>query len=321
MAMTRHSDAVAPVRSSGPVTIWFSRHVTTARGSLGRLVHQPFASFMIVLVIAVTLALPAALNLVIKNFAAISGSWDDALDFSVFLKKEISVSEAEGIARLIEQRADVSGVDLITSADALAEFREQSGFGEALDQLSENPLPHTLVVRPSPANTVQSISLLREELAGLPETDLIQVDTEWVQRFHAILEIVQRAILIGAGLLGLAIIVVIGNTIRLEIQNRREEIEVTKLIGASNAFVRRPFLWSGFWFGLFGALLALGLVRYGLYLLQPAVTRLTGLYQSSHTILSLGLEDSLAIVGIGVALGLLGSWFAAARHMRAIEPR
>ena len=319
--MTRHSDAVAPVRSSGPVTIWFSRHGATARSSLGRLVHQPFASFMIVLVIAVTLALPAALNLVIKNFAAISGGWDDALDFSVFLKKELTISEAEGIARLIEQRADVSGVELIAAEDALAEFKDQSGFGDALDQLAENPLPHTLVVRPSPANTVQSMSLLREELAGLPETDLVQVDTEWVQRFHAILEIVQRAIMIGAGLLGLAIVVVIGNTIRLEIQNRRDEIEVTKLIGASNAFVRRPFLWSGFWFGLFGSLLALGLVQYGLYLLQPAVARLAGLYQSSLSVLTLGLEDSLAIVAAGVLLGLIGSWFAAARHMRAIEPR
>ena len=304
--MTRHSDAVAPVRSSGPVTIWFSRHGATARSSLGRLVHQPFASFMIVLVIAVTLALPAALNLVIKNFAAISGGWDDALDFSVFLKKELTISEAEGIARLIEQRADVSGVELIAAEDALAEFKDQSGFGDALDQLAENPLPHTLVVRPSPANTVQSMSLLREELAGLPETDLVQVDTEWVQRFHAILEIVQRAIMIGAGLLGLAIVVV---------------IEVTKLIGASNAFVRRPFLWSGFWFGLFGSLLALGLVQYGLYLLQPAVARLAGLYQSSLSVLTLGLEDSLAIVAAGVLLGLIGSWFAAARHMRAIEPR
>jgi cell division transport system permease protein len=165
------------------------------------------------------------------------------------------------------------------------------------------------------------MNLLREELAGLPETDVVQVDTDWVQRFHAILGIVQRATLIGAGLLGLAIIVVIGNTIRLEIQNRRDEIEVTKLIGASNAFVRRPFLWSGFWFGLFGSLLALGLVRYGLYLLQPAVTRLSGLYQSSLSLLSLSLEDSVAIVAAGVALGLLGSWFAAARHMRAIEPR
>ena len=122
-------------------------------------------------------------------------------------------------------------------------------------------------------------------------------------------------------LLGLAIIVVIGNTIRLEIQNRREEIEVTKLIGASNAFVRRPFLWSGFWFGLFGSLMALGLVWYGLYLLQPAVARLAGLYQGNLGVLSLGLEDSALIVASGITLGLVGSWVAAARHMRAIEPR
>ncbi len=321
MAVTRHSDAVAPVRSSGPVSIWFLRHTSTAGGSLSRLVRQPFASLMIVLVIAVTLALPAALNLAIKNFAVISDNWDDALDFSVFLDTGLSVSEAEGIARLIAQRADVADVQLITAEDALAEFKQQSGFGDALDHLAENPLPHTLVVRPSSANTSQSMILLREELASLPETDLVQVDTEWVQRFHAILEILQRAVMIGAGLLGLAIIVVIGNTIRLEIQNRRDEIEVTKLIGASNAFVRRPFLWSGFWYGLFGSLLGLGLVWYGLYLLQPAVARLAGLYQSGLTVLTLGLQDSLAIVGIGIALGLTGSWFAAARHMRAIEPR
>lgn len=321
MAVTRHSDAVAPVRSAGPVTIWFSRHANTAAGSLGRLVSQPFASLMIILVIAVTLALPAALNLAIKNFTVISGSWDDALDFSVFLDTDLSVSEAEGIARLIAQRADVADVQLITAEDALAEFKQQSGFGDALDHLAENPLPHALIVRPSSANTAQSMTLLREELASLPETELVQVDTEWVQRFHAILEIVQRAVMIGAGLLGLAIVVVIGNTIRLEIQNRRDEIEVTKLIGASNAFVRRPFLWSGFWYGLFGSLLALGLVWYGLYLLQPAVARLAGLYQSGLTVLTLDLQDSLAIIGIGVALGLIGSWFAAARHMRAIEPK
>jgi cell division transport system permease protein len=321
VALTRHSDAVAPVRSAGPVTIWFARHVNTAGDSLGRLARQPVASLMIILVIAVTLALPAALNLALKNFTVISGSWDDALDFSVFLDTGLSVSEAEGIARLIGQRADVEDVQLITAADALAEFKQQSGFGDALDHLAENPLPHTLVVRPSAANTAQSMILLREELASLPETELVQVDTEWVQRFHAILEIVQRAVMIGAGLLGLAIIVVIGNTIRLEIQNRRDEIDVTKLIGASNAFVRRPFLWSGFWYGLFGSLLGLGLVWYGLYLLQPAVARLAGLYQSGLTVLTLGLQDSLAIIGIGITLGLIGSWFAAARHMRAIEPK
>jgi cell division transport system permease protein len=321
MAVTRHSDAVAPLRSAGPVTIWLGRHGRTARSSFGRLVQQPFASLMIILVIAVTLAIPAALNLAIKNFTAISRGWDDALDFSVFLDTGVSESEAEALSRLIAQRADVDDVRLITAAEALTEFKAQSGFGSALDHLPDNPLPHTLVVRPSPANTPQSMTLLREELDGLPETELVQVDTEWVQRFHAILEIVQRAIMIGGGLLGAAIVVIIGNTIRLEIQNRRDEIEVTKLIGASNAFVRRPFLWSGFWFGLFGSLLALGLVQYGLYLLRPTVARLAGLYQSGVTMLTLDLRDSLAIVAIGVALGLAGSWLAAARHMRSIEPK
>ena len=163
--------------------------------------------------------------------------------------------------------------------------------------------------------------LLQEELANLPESDLVQVDTEWVQRFHAILDIVRRAIVIGATLLGLAIIVIIGNTIRLDIQNRREEIEVTKLIGASNAFVRRPFLWSGFWYGLLGGALALGLVQYGLFLLKEPAARLAGLYQSGVSVLALSLEESLALLGVGVLLGLVGSWFAAARHMRRIEPR
>ena len=320
MAVTRHSDAVAPLRSAGPFTIWLGRHARTASSSFSRLVHQPFASLMIVLVIAVTLAIPAAMNLAIKNFTAISSGWDDALDFSVFLDTGVSTSEAEALARLISQRADVDDVRLISAEEALAEFKEQSGFGSALDHLPDNPLPHTLVVRPSPANTPQSMTLLREELDSLPETALVQVDTEWVQRFHAILEIVRQAIMIGAGLLGAAIIVIIGNTIRLEIQNRRDEIEVTKLIGASNAFVRRPFLWTGFWYGLFGGLMALALVYYGLFLLQGPVARLAGLYQSNIAIATMSFQEAAAIIGIGVFLGLFGSWFTTARHMRRIEP-
>jgi cell division transport system permease protein len=303
------------------MSTWFTRHVSTSIGSLGRIFRQPFASLMIILVIAVTLAIPAALNLVVKNAQSISTGWDNALDFSIYLKRGTSESEAEGLARLIQQRADVASVELITANEALVEFKQQSGFGQALDHLSANPLPHTLVVRPSPANTSQSMILLQEELGNLPESDVVQVDTEWVQRFHAILDIIKQAIVIGAALLGLAIIVIIGNTIRLDIQNRREEIEVTKLIGASNAFVRRPFLWSGFWYGLFGGLLALSLVQYGLFLLEQPAARLAGLYQSGVTVLSLDLAESLSILGIGVALGFVGSWFAAARHMRRIEPR
>jgi cell division transport system permease protein len=276
---------------------------------------------MIVLVIAVTLALPAAINVVVKNAQSVSSSWNNALDFSVYLKLGISVSEAEGLARLIRQRADVESVDLITADAALAEFKLASGFGDALDQLGDNPLPHTLVVRPSPGNTGASLTLLQEEIGNLPETDLVQVDTEWVQRFHAILDIVRKALAIGSALLGIAIVVIIGNTIRLDIENRREEIEVTKLIGASNAFVRRPFLWTGFWYGLLGGTSALLLVQYGLYLLKEPMTRLAGLYQGNITVATLGASESLTIIGAAVFLGLFASWVTAARHMRRIEPR
>jgi len=321
MGLSRHREAAKPVRSAGPLTIWIRRHFNMAGQSLARLLHQPFASFMIVLVIAVTLALPAALNLIVKNAAAVSGSWENALDFSVFLNRDLSASEADTLARLIEQRADVENVQLITAQEALAEFKLQSGFGDAMDQLSQNPLPHTLVVRPSGVNTSESLVILREELANLPETDLVQVDTEWVQRFHAILDIVREAIIIGSALLGTAIIVIIGNTIRLDIQNRREEIEVTKLIGASNAFVRRPFLWAGFWYGLLGSLLAIGLVQYGIYLLQAPIARLAGLYRSRISVVTFELPEIGIVIGVGVFLGLVGSWFAASRHMRRIEPR
>ncbi len=321
MAVTRNADAVAPVRSSGPLSIWATSHVSTAVGALGRLARQPFASVMIILVIAVTLALPASINLLVKNARTVSGSWDNALDFAVFLEQQVSVDEAAALARLIRQRADVESVQFISADDALAEFRQQSGFGEALDQLPDNPLPHTLVVRPGPGNTSASLTLLQEEIGNLPETDFVQVDTEWVQRFHAILDIVRQAIAIGAALLAIAIVVIIGNTIRLDIENRRDEIEVTKLIGATNAFVRRPFLWTGFWYGLIGGLMALALVYYGLYMLSGPVARLAGLYQSAISISSLDLVEAGAIIGTGVFLGLFGSWVTAARHMRRIEPK
>ncbi len=320
MAGMKSAEALQAPRKTGRLSGWFRRHGSTAAAALGRLSRQPFASLMTVLVIAITLALPAAMHLVIKNAQSISASWDNALDFSVYLNKDITLEQATRLANIVGQRADVESVTLVAADDALAEFRELSGFGEAVDQLTANPLPHTLVVRPADSNTEVTMGMLNEELGNLPEADFVQVDTEWVQRFHAILAILERAILMGAVLLGAAILVIIGNTIRLDIQNRRDEIEVTKLIGASNAFVRRPFLYSGFWYGLLGGLLALALVAYGLYVIEEPVARLSGLYERRLIVLSLDLRESALIVGVGVLLGLVGSWIAATRHMRRIEP-
>jgi cell division transport system permease protein len=321
MAISRGKDLRTAARPSSPFKVWLLRHIGTCVGALGRLMRQPFANFMTILVIAVTLALPAAMHLVVKNAASMSGNWENALDFSVYLKSDVSLADATRLTDIIRDRADVEQVKLIPADLALEEFKDQSGFGAALDHLTVNPLPHTLVVRPSSANTERMVMLLDEELGNLPEADFVQVDTEWVQRFLAILDILQRAVAIGSALLGAAIVIIIGNTIRLDIQNRREEIEVTKLIGASNAFVRRPFLYSGIWYGLGGGLLALGLIAYGLFALKEPVARLSGLYDSSFTVLSLDIAESMMIVGTGVLLGLVGSWIAAARHMRRIEPR
>ena len=319
--MKAHSEALAPARRASPISNWAALHASNCIGSLGRLMRHPFASFLTILVIAVTLALPAAMHLIIKNASSLSRSWENALDFSVYLNKDVSLEDARRLTDIISQRADVESVSLIPADIALEQFREQSGFGAALDSLGTNPLPHTLVVRPGNANTDQTVLLLNEELGNLPEAEFVQVDTEWVQRFLTILDMLQRAIGIGAILLGAAIVVIIGNTIRLDIQNRREEIEVTKLIGASNAFVRRPFLYSGLWYGLGGGLMALGLVGYGLYAIREPAARLAGLYGSSFSVLSLDLGESFLIIGTGVLLGLIGSWLAAARHMRRIEPR
>lgn len=319
--MRRPTETMTPLKKSGPLTNWILRHASTALGSLGRLVRQPFASLMTLLVIAVTLALPASLHLVIKNAEAISGSWENALDFSIYLKMDTSLQQAQKLAALIEQRADVLSVSVVSADEALRDFKRESGFGDALDHLATNPLPHALTVRPSPANTASAMQTLQEELTNLAETDLVQVDTEWVQRFHAFLEIAERAGLMAAVLLGMAIIVIIGNTIRLDIQNRREEIEVTKLIGASNSFIRRPFLYSGLWYGLGGGFLALALVSYGLHLIAVPVSRLAGLYGNSFALVALEPAESLVVLGVGVFLGLTGSWTAATRHMRRIEPR
>ena len=319
--MKKHSEALAPTKRASPLETWAHLHWQNAVGSLARLVRQPVASLLTILVIGITLALPTTMHLVVKNASSLSRNWDNALDFSLYLRDDVSEDDAARIADIIGQRADVESVTLVPADDALAEFREHSGFGPALDHLDTNPLPHALVVRPSAANTEQSMLLLSEELGNLPEADFVQVDTEWVQRFLAILDILRQAIAIGSALLGTAIVVIIGNTIRLDIQNRREEIEVTKLIGASNAFVRRPFLYSGLWYGLGGGLLALALVAYGLHEIAEPASRLAGLYGSSFAVLALSVSECFAILGAGVSLGFLGSWLAATRHMHRIEPR
>jgi len=301
---------------------WLERHLQTLVGSLGRLWQQPFATLLTILVIGIALALPACLHVLVQNVRAASGGWSNALDVSVYMKPSASLEDAKSARKRIGQRRDVESVTLVEADAALEEFRKSSGFGDALAALEDNPLPHALVVRPAEGFREPSqVETLTAELGKLDGVDLVQLDTAWVSRFNAILDVVRRVVLLAAGLFALGILVIVGNTIRLDIENRREEIEVTKLVGGSDAFVRRPFLYSGLWYGLGGGLIAWLVVTVVITVLGEPVQRIAGLYGSSFTLRGLGPEGAGILLAGGIALGWLGSFIAATRELRGIEPR
>jgi cell division transport system permease protein len=303
------------------VTAWFVRHLQTSIGSLGRLTQHKLATTLTILVIGIALALPACLHLLVMNAQTATGNWNRAVDLTVFLKRPTSAEEARRTAERIRQRRDVAEAQLILADEALKEFRRDSGFGEAIDALNENPLPHTIVVRPAPIYTnTANLQSLAADVRALPSVEAVQLDTAWVSRLNAILEAFQRGLLLAAAVLGLGVMVIVGNTIRLDIQNRRDEIEVTKLVGGSDAFVRRPFLYNGFWYGLGGAITAWVITLVALAVLRDPIGRLAGLYGSNFQLGALGPEASALLLASGIALGWLGSYIAATRHLRKIEP-
>jgi cell division transport system permease protein len=301
---------------------WLTRHLQSLLFAAGRLARAPMSTAFTVLVIAIALTLPTAFGLAILSVRDATGNFADAVGMSVYFKQGVTLEQAHRLASNARQRGGVARVNVISADDALKSFRLQSGFGAALDVLGDNPLPHALDVRPQPdAAGPAQMESLRKYFAAWPEVELVQVDSEWVQRLNAILDLLRRLVLGTSLLLGLGVLAVIGNTIRLEIYSRRAEIEVTKLVGGSNAFVRRPFLYTGLFYGLLGALLAALLVTLGIYLLGQPVSRLATSYGSTFRLLSPGLREIGALLGIGMVLGLAGAWLAAARHLARIEPR
>lgn len=301
---------------------WLARHLQTCVGTLGRLAEHRLATLLTVLVIGIALALPACLQVLIVNARNASGDLNRAVELSVYFKIGTPIEQAEKIALATRAREGVAEAQLIKADEALQSFRARAGFGAALDALSDNPLPHTLIVSPDQSVLDRpQLETLATELRALPEVDLVQLDTIWIDRLNAILDTLRRTVWVVALLLGFGVLITIGNTIRAEIQSRRAEIEITKLVGGTNAFVRRPFLYTGFWYGLGGGVFALGLSYLVVGLLSAPVQRLAGLYGSDFRLMGLGLEDGLLVVGSGVVLGWLGALVASTRHLREIEPQ
>jgi cell division transport system permease protein len=274
-----------------------------------------------VAVIAVALALPLFLNVLLQNTRAVTADWNQAFELSVYLNKKAGGERAEALAKQLRSRADVAQVRLISADQALAEFRNASGFGKALDALDSNPLPYTLVVTPTvAASTPEGTQVLKTSIGTLADVETVQLDTEWVQRLNAMLDLLKRVVWLTGGLLGLSVVLVVGNTIRLDILNRRAEIEVMKLVGATDGFARRPFLYGGVWYGLGGGVGAVLVVAVAVAVLSKPLAHLASLYGSHFELQGLRFPTIVRILGVSIGLGWVGSWIAATRHIRAIEP-
>jgi cell division transport system permease protein len=300
---------------------WLVRHLHALLATLGRLARAPLATGLTVAVLGLAMALPLAMGLLADNLRSAGAGLSNSLELSVWFRLGTAEERAQQLAQGAGQRPGVAGVRLISAQQGLAQFREQSGFGAALDALGENPLPHMLVVTPAPdATSPDELESLRRYLAAWPEVESVQSDGAWVQRYNALLALARRLLVALAVLLAAGVVAVVGNTIRLEIGSRRAEIEVTKLVGGTRAFIRRPFLYAGAVYGLLSALLALALVAAGHYWLRPAVEQLALAYSSDFQLRALGTRLSARVLGSGMLLGWLGAWLAATRELDKIEP-
>jgi cell division transport system permease protein len=305
----------------GALGRWLGRHAHAAVSSAGRLAGQPFGTILSVLVMGLTMALPLGLNLLVQNLRSATGNFSGAIGISVYLHQDVTDDKAEQLAANARARSGVARVQLISATAALEQFRKESGFGAALEALGSNPLPSVLNITPTPEGAAPAaVEGLRRYLAAWPEVESVQLDGEWVARFSAILEVLRRVLLLAAALFGAGVVAVVGNTIRLEILNRRPEIEVTKLVGGSNALVRRPFLYTGALYGLISALTAWLVIAIALQLLQPPVAQLALAYGSHFRLAGPTLREVGIVLGAGTFLGWLGAWLVASYHLAGIEP-
>lgn len=301
--------------------IYLARHMQVMLATLGQMIRSPMSNLMTIAVMGIALALPAGLHIILKNVQQVTAQWDGAAQISLFLKQSVTDKQADQLANILRQRQDIKSVTSITRSEALEEFRQNSGFGEALEALEDNPFPAVIVIYP----TEQSDNLLTVQgmvasFKDRPEVELAQLDMQWLKRLYAIMDFGRRGIWVLAAMLSLSVLLVVGNTIRLAIQNRRDEIEIIKLIGGTDAFIRRPFLYTGFWYGLSGGMLSWLLVTLSIWLLSGPVSQLATLYDSNYSLSSLDLSSSFILLGLSISLGLAGSWLAVSRHLHAIEP-
>lgn len=311
--MSEQGNIIARPRSR--LGIWVDQHLYSFVSSLGRVLRRPWATLLTIGVMAVALALPLGLWVALGNLQHFAGNVEQSREIDVFLKPDVAAARATALAAELRGRADVAQVELRTPEEGLEEFRRTSGLGEALNALEDNPLPSLLIVTPRDED-----ARLVNALRGLPETDQVQHDAVWRQRLTGWLGFGERLAWVLAVLFGLGALLVVGNTVRLDIQSRREEIGVLQLLGASDGFIRRPFIYLGAWYGLAAGALALGLLSAAAHALREPLSALSASYGSNFALSGLSLWPAAGVLLGATVIGWLGAWLVTGHFLRQTRP-
>ena len=300
---------------ASPFAAWAAHHAFSLFASLGRIASRPFAALLTISVMALALALPLGLWQVLANVERFSGNVQASREISVFLKPDIDVARARALADTLRERGDVAQATFKTPEQGLRELRERSGLADAIAAAGDNPLPSVVVVVPRGDET-----LLAQSLRTLPEADQVQHDAQWRQRLDGWLRFGNRVAWVLAALFGLGALLVVGNTVRLDIQSRREEIGVLQLLGASDGFIRRPFLYLGAWYGLVAGGLAIALLSVAALALHAPVAELASSYGSRFRLHGFVPMQAAAVVAGAMVLGWLGAGLVTGHFLRQTRP-
>ncbi len=300
---------------------WLLLHAQSFVYSLGQYYRNLLSSILTTAVIGISLALPGGFYLLLENAQQVTAGWGGSIQITAFLKPDIDDAVANTLVSRLLDSPNIEAAKFINRDQALAEYKELSGFSEVIDLLDENPLPSIVIIFPKiDALTEGKDRQIIDFIVSQPEVEVAQYDQQWVKRLYGIIEIIQRFVIIFSAFIGVGVLLIIGNTIRMAIYYHRSEIEITKLFGATDHFIRRPFLYSGFWYGLSGGISAWLLLTITLQFLKQPVSRLAELYASEFSLANLTIIEALIMLACGIFLGLFGSWISVQRHIRTIEP-
>ncbi|MEQ1559149.1 MAG: permease-like cell division protein FtsX [Methyloglobulus sp.] len=300
---------------------WRDQHAQALFSSLGGLFAKPFTSTMTIGVLAIAIALASGFYLVVVNLQQLTGGLEASNQISLFLRDEISETRAKQFADSIRKNTDVQEVNVISKQQAMQEFKNFSGFGDAIDSLEKNPLPIVIEVLPKDALVdKEKLTSLFENFKKATEVDFAQIDLEWVARLQAIVSSARLAAILLSTVLAMAVFFIAGNTIRLEIHNRREEVIIAKLVGATNRFIQRPFLYTGFWIGFLSGVAAWFIVTFMMLILRSSVENLSGLYASEFHLLFFSYFETLTLLATSTLLAVIGSWLVLHIQVKQLKP-